>query len=159
MVLAQHGMYMYGPLGVSDLPSDVTLPQFAGLRILQLEFPVDADWNNAQFGPTAQKLLRFTPLSQHLTVLFKARSERNIDPSAFLWPWTIFDSEQLDRNLAHLRSVECCLCFSPSFHGDRAVASTNFPPWMDVQMPGLRGTGLLTCSEAAERYMVWDIFR
>ncbi|KAJ7930515.1 hypothetical protein B0H13DRAFT_2309469 [Mycena leptocephala] len=46
MVLAQH---------------DVTLPQFAGLRILQLEFPVDADWNHAQFGPTTQKLLRSTP--------------------------------------------------------------------------------------------------
>ncbi|KAJ6526808.1 hypothetical protein B0H19DRAFT_1275643 [Mycena capillaripes] len=141
---------------------DVMFPTFEALRILEVQVPVDGpigDHWSTQAAPTVQRLLRSTPLLEQMTIVFKAHIGCHIDPNTPPSPWTIFNPDELNLHLGHLRIVRCCLSSSPSLRlqEQQAVAWDNFPPWIEIQMPGLHGTGLLTCSQVLpEKYAVWD---
>jgi hypothetical protein len=153
----------YGPnahchLHLSDWYLDTVFPHFGALRVVELRVPVDdPEWDNTEAAPTVQRLLGAAPLLEQATIFFKARSGAQLLPRNPPSPWAMFHSGQPNQTPVYLRAMKCFLSLSPSFPDDRVDAYNNFAPWIEAQMPALRGTSLLTCSQGLpEKYASWD---
>ncbi|KAJ7137960.1 hypothetical protein C8R44DRAFT_339776 [Mycena epipterygia] len=137
----------------------VTIAHFKHLQVLELSFYIGM---SRQFPYNLELILSdlptSTPLLERLTLTFGIMPR--IPETVWVddGPWPTFDAGFMERRtLPHLGNVTCCLHLTMDyFHGDQDVSYPGFVAAMEANLPGLRGTDVLTFTRRHSSYRYQD---